>query len=430
MAKAIVVDTNLLLDDPKILFKLAVDKKIIIPLTVLKELDKHKFNPNLSYSARSAIHELVNFKKQFPDKIIFSIDNVELSSNDDLIISAAINNDADIATKDLSMSVIAGSRGVNADLYDVVKNGLFDPYIEIEIKDLPDDFPYVQEYKQDILKVFEDITKKSYSLDAWLFIFIKQEGRDKYLLASNPVLGIVERIDNLPDYRNVIVDGIKIKALDWYQICAFYAFKEADCVLITGKWGSGKTLLATASTLEKSDNKVFISRPPIGINHKYDIGWLPGSKEDKLMDWMAGFVSALYYIYSNTRGQISNKDKEKTIHYDFVKEKIFRDKFEVVPINSVQGMSLLKDDYMIIDECQLIDIDYLSMILSRVGDGSKLILLGDLGQSYGVIRPSESGLLKLLRALPHKSMAYVNLKTSYRSDIIELADRLQDKSII
>ena len=69
------------------------------------------------------------------------------------------------------------------------------------------------------------------------------------------------------------------------------------------------------------------------------------------------------------------------------------------------------------------------MILSRPSESGKLILMGDLKQTYNVVKPSESGLLKLLRVLPHKSMAYVELQNSYRSDILEIADKLQDKTI-
>jgi predicted ribonuclease YlaK len=69
------------------------------------------------------------------------------------------------------------------------------------------------------------------------------------------------------------------------------------------------------------------------------------------------------------------------------------------------------------------------MILSRPSESGRLILLGDLGQTYDVVKPSESGLLKLLRVLPHRSIAYVDLKNSYRSEILEVAEMLQDKTI-
>jgi len=69
------------------------------------------------------------------------------------------------------------------------------------------------------------------------------------------------------------------------------------------------------------------------------------------------------------------------------------------------------------------------MTLSRASKGSKIILLGDLAQTYNVVRPSESGLLKLLRMLPHRSLAYVDLQNHYRNDLLEIADLLQDKTL-
>ena len=69
------------------------------------------------------------------------------------------------------------------------------------------------------------------------------------------------------------------------------------------------------------------------------------------------------------------------------------------------------------------------MILSRPSENGKVVLLGDLKQTYNIVKPSESGLLKLLRILPHRSMAFIDLKNSYRSEIVELADMLQDKTI-
>jgi hypothetical protein len=148
------------------------------------------------------------------------------------------------------------------------------------------------------------------------------------------------------------------------------------------------------------------------------------TKEDKMQDWLAGFMSALYYLYSNTRGQ--QKDGEG---YDYVKDILFREKLEPLPMNSIQGLSLLDNDTLIVDEVQLIDVSYMSMILSRPSESGRLILLGDLSQTYDVVKPSESGLLKLLRVMPHKSIAYVNLENSYRSTILEVADLLQDKTI-
>jgi PhoH-like ATPase len=430
MHKSILIDTNLLLDDPKIIFKLSKEhEKIIIPITVLKELDKHKANPDLAYSARSAIHEIREFKDNHPDKLTLYVNEDDVSTSDLKIIRAAMDNNAKLATKDISMSLVAEAADVDCELYGVVREGLSDPYVKIKISTIVDDFEYKQNYYDiayyDTIALFSKACGKNLDINSWFFVFIvDDEDYDLCLYAHNPLNFEFKRIDNISSYRGIPTIGGELEALDWYQICAIYALREAPNVLLTGKWGSGKTLLATANALDTNKRKIFITRPPVGINRHYDIGYLPGNKEDKMADWFAGFISALYYMYSNTRDQ---KDGNGGT-FDFVKEEIFKKKFETVPINAIQGMSILEGDTLMVDEIQLVDVDYLSMILSRSSEGSNMVLMGDLSQTYNVVRPSESGLLKLLRALPHRSMCHVNLKNSYRGELVELADQLQDKT--
>jgi len=426
--RPIIIDTNLLLDDPKILCKLNKDyEKIIIPITVLKELDKLKYESDTSYSARMALYSILEFKEKHADNVEVIINDEDISNNDMRIIRNTMDSDADLATKDVSMHLIAEAKGVHSLLYDVIVNNIFDPYVNVsvdEILDASPDFCFKQKYQdEDYDDILMDI--KPINADAWMFLFIRSEDRLEALYANNPLTHTLERIDNIPTYRSLGTEKVSLKALDAYQICAFYAFENAPNVLLTGKWGSGKTLISTAYAISKSRRKIFITRPPIGINKKYDLGFMPGDKNEKMLDWFAGFFSALYFLYANTRGQ----DGGKGIEYDYVKDRIFKDKFETIPLNAIQGLSLLESDTMIVDETQLIDIDYLSMIISRSGSGSRLILLGDLAQTYGVVKPSESGLLKLLRLLPHNYLAYVRLENSYRSGLISLADKLQDRII-
>jgi PhoH-like ATPase len=427
MADTVLVDTNVLLDNSNILYKLSKEyKKILIPLTVLKELDKHKYNRDLSYSARTAIHSIRDFKDKFPEKLIFSLSSEEINDNDSKIINAALKEGADIATKDISMKIIAESQNLNAKLFDVVLNNLFKPYIFIDIDMIQTELSTFslsntiikEEYERfiEFLNKHHDQTVRK---DAWFFVFIQDKMEKPLIYANHPYYESMERIDNKQKYLQLETTNTrKIKAQDIFQICAIYALKEAPNVLITGVWGSGKTLLSTAYALENKLKKVFITRPPIGIDSKYDIGFFPGDKEDKMMDWLSGFTSSLYYIYGNTNGQYG---------YDYVKDTIFQEVFEVIPINSIQGMSLLDRDIMMVDEIQLTNIDLLSMILSRPSKTGKLVLIGDLKQTYNIVKPSESGLLKLLRVLPHRSIAYVELQNSHRSELLEVAVKLQDK---
>jgi PhoH-like ATPase len=432
MLRTILVDTNILLDSEKIIYKLAKEyDKILITLTVLKELDKHKYDPDLSYSARKAIRSIRDFKNEFPDKLIFNVTEEEISNNDKLIIDAALKYDSAIATKDISMSIIAEAKGLETKIYDVVLNNLYSPYIYVKVERIYEHnptFSWARAYEgaeyNKLLRDLEKATDKEINKEAWFFLIVQAERDRPFVYANHPYTSILARIDDDPDYMEIVTEGKKIKAFDIFQNCAIFALKEAPHCLITGRWGSGKTLLSTAYALTASNKKVFITRPPIGISKKYDIGFLPGPKEDKLIEWLGGFTSALYYIYGNTKGQVV-----KDTSYDFVKETLFKQLFEVLQINSIQGLSLLDNDVMMVDEIQLADVNLLSMILSRPSETGKLILMGDLGQSYNIVKPSESGLLKLLRVLPHKSIAYVELQDSYRSDLLEVAELLQDKTI-
>lgn len=426
MTDTILVDTNILLDDPNILFKLSRDyKKILITTTVLKELDKHKYDPKLSYSARTALNSIITFEANFPGKLIYSVNENELSENDSKIIEAAVNNQADIATKDYSMQIIAKAKNIDAKLFGIVLNNLFKPYIYIDTdtiyKELPE-FTFGNYFEKESYEKFLKLLEKNHDQkivrDSWFFVIIQDEKNKPLVYANHPYRYSLERIDNKSKY---LILEKHIKAQDIFQNCAIYALKEAPNILLTGTWGSGKTLLSTAYALENKLKKVFITRPPVGIDSKYDIGFFPGNKVEKMIDWLSGFTSSLYYIYGNTNGQYG---------YDYVKETIFPEVFEVIPMNAIQGMSLLDRDIMMVDEVQLACIDILSVILSRPTRSGKLILMGDIKQTYNIVKPSESGLLKLLRILPHKSMAYVELQNSYRSELVELASKLQDKVFI
>lgn len=413
-------------------------KKIIIPITVLKELDKHKFKPDTAFSAREAIRAIREFKSNYFDKIQFDLLGIDVEideTNDAKIIRSAKTNNSAIATKDVSMQIIAEASDLETILYDVVLNNLFHPYIYVEQDDLfrtfnEGTFGYARSFYNgeydDFFRVVKELSgRPTLNKDTWFFVIINTPMQNPVVYAHNPLKHLFQKIDDDPKYC-VIDDNkkaAKIKARDIYQKCAIYALKEAQHVLLTGTWGTGKSLLATSAALTNEDKKIFVSRAPIGLNSKYNIGFTPGDVSDKMSDWLAGFMSALYYMYANTKGQ------NKQGGYDYVKDVLFRDKMEPVPINTIQGLSLLDNDTLIVDEVQLIDVSTISMILSRPSKTGRLILLGDLGQTYDVVKPSESGLLKLLRVLPHRSIAYVDLKTSYRSDIVEIADLLQDKTI-
>ena len=231
----------------------------------------------------------------------------------------------------------------------------------------------------------------------------------------NPYKG-VERIDNIPQTSKIRIKNASIfSPLDIYQKCAVYAMINAPATLITGRFGSGKTLLATATALFLTNKKIFITRPPIGISSDYDIGFLPGNKDEKMLEWAGGFLSALNFLY-----------KDSKLNYDLIKSQLFFEKFEIIPLNMIQGVSILEGEILIADEVQLITREYMSMILSRMSEGSKLFLLGDLHQTYSTINKKDSGLYRLQQILPHEALAWVDLKKIYRNKLTEIAIKLLD----
>ena len=438
----VVIDTNLLLDDSKILFKLTKKyKQIVIPITVLKELDKHKFKSATSFSARQAIRALIEFKETFSDRIIFDTDSVDAvndDTNDAKIIRCTQRHDATLATKDMAMSIISEALNIKTELYDVVLNNIFDSYVYIEQYKLfesndEDVFGYGRffesaEYEK-VYKLFSKASKKLLIKDAWFFVIINTPTGNPTVYAHNPIKQIFTKIDDDPKYRQLNIDKhTNIKALDIYQTCAIYSMIEAPNTIICGSYGSGKSLLSTAYALATNDKKTFISRPNITVDRRFELGFLPGNLSEKLEPWMAGTLSSLYYIFSNTKAQITDKSGGQPT-YDFVKDSVFTKFFEMLHISTLQGYSFMKDDLLLLDEVQLCSIAVLATILSRFGKGSKLIMTGDINQVYGVIPPAENGLLKLLRLLPNKAISYIELKNNYRSELTELADQLQNKTL-
>ncbi|WP_024787553.1 MULTISPECIES: PhoH family protein [unclassified Lebetimonas] len=257
--------------------------------------------------------------------------------------------------------------------------------------------------------------KFNYELKPWDFVITNDKIRD-LAYCYNPNKGI-ERIDNIPETSKIRIKNAGIiEPKDIYQKCAAYAMKESDASLITGRFGSGKTLIATAMALNQSKRKIFITRPPIGISSAYDIGFLPGSKDEKMLEWAGGFLSALNYIYKDAKG----------LNYDSIKTQLFFEKFEIIPLNMIQGISILENEILIVDEVQLITREYMSMILSRMSEGSKLFLLGDIYQTYSTISKQDSGLYRLQQLLPHEALAWVELKNIYRNKLTELAMKLTE----
>ena len=414
--KTYLFDTNILLDHPEILKDF---NNVVFSTIVLKELDSQKYSDSLGYAARSAIRAIRDYigsEKQY----IFDTNQDTAMTNDMNIIMSAKRNKAILMTKDIAASLLAESFAVECELVSDRLISDFSPYIydknskfKFESYDLAGE--ELDKFKEYILEKFKR------ELTPWTYYILNKD-----IYCYNPNKEMLECISKKKNYCKVELDGAEdLKPKDQFQKAAIYSIMNADATLILGKWASGKTLLATACALSLSEGrKVFVMRPTLS-SKKYDLGFLPGDKQEKLYQYLSGFMSALGFLFGNTRTTQSGK---AGVSYDYVKEDLSKEKFEYLSLPELHGLSVQSGDILICDEIQILDLDYMTLLLSRMCEGSKLIMLGDMNQTMNLIQKADSGLGNLLKKLPHTSLSVVELKNVYRNkELTDLADKLCSK---
>ena len=408
----VVVDTNVFIDEPNILENY---QNVILSIVVLKELDNLKYKDNIGYSVRTAIKNIRKFITE-NDDFVFDT-NLDSSMTNDLnIIMTAKRHNATLITKDVSMSLLAESFNVSCNIIQDSSVEDYEPYIVDNKPNFPfETYDLEGEKLEDFKAYISD--KFNVNLNPWHFYISKKD-----IWCYNPNKNMLECISKNSDYSKIkIEEGVVFKPKDLYQKAAIYSILNADATLITGSMGTGKSLLSVSCALATAqDKKVFILRPTL-TSKRYDVGFLPGGKDEKLYQFFSGFMSALATLYGNTR---TTKNKEG-ISYDYIKEDLSHEKFEFLSMPELHGLSIQDGDIIIVDEIQLMDVSYMSLLISRIGEGAKLVILGDLGQTVNLLKMSESGLNKLVSLLPNTAISAVDLKNVYRNkNLCELANQI------
>lgn len=410
----VVIDTNFFLDRPDILETYV---NPVFSITVLKELDGLKSKPDVGYSARAAIRNINNFITNNPGKFIFDSTHENTIDNDLNIIFCARRANCKLLTKDISMSLIARSYNVDCEFIDDANTAEFNGYIFDDKPEFPFPTPELTGGELDAFKRYIQ-SKFNRDIEPWQFYILNK--KDVY--CYNPKIETLELITKRKEVNKVTVDeGVEFKPLDIYQKMAVYSILNSDATLITGLYGAGKSALAVATAISLAKGKkVMVMRPTIKST-RYDVGFMPGDKSMKLLEFFSGFMSALGFLYGNTRTVCG----EKGCGFDYIKEVIAPQKLEFLTMTELHGLSVQKGDIIIIDESQLINKSYMQLLLSRICDGAKLIILGDTNQIYGLLTKAESGLYSLLKNLPHRGMAVVELRNTYRNkELVDLADKI------
>jgi PhoH-like ATPase len=193
---------------------------------------------------------------------------------------------------------------------------------------------------------------------------------------------------------------------------------DVSLVTISGKAGTGKTLLALAAALEcrKSYRQVFMARPVVPLSNK-DIGFLPGDIQSKLDPYMQPLFDNLGVI----RHQFGDSDpKHKRIG-----ELLEEEKLVIAPLAYIRGRSLV-GIYFIVDEAQNLTPHEVKTIITRAGEGTKVVLTGDIFQiDHPYLNTRSNGLSYLIDRMKGQSIyAHINLTKGERSALADLASNL------
>lgn len=420
--KTFLLDTNVLLHDPNCLSVFG-NNKVIIPISVLDELDHHKNRPDeVGRNARTVARELDSLRKlgSLSDgvKVDGSLIRVELNHSnfipdsldhtkvDNKILSTALGLMADgekviVVSKDITVRVKCDALKIAVEDYakdkvakepETIFGGVTKEFVDSSIidelyknKKIILDYPaYPNQFF-----IFKSNTEESKSVIA------RYVGDKKFVLCKN------------------IKNSFGLTPRNAEQRMALELLLNPDIKLVTiiGKAGSGKTLLSLAAALqmvisEKSYKRLLVSRPiqPMGK----DIGFLPGDITEKLLPWMQPINDNLEFLLGTDSQMIGAYKDEGLI--------------EVEPLTYIRGRSV-PNSLFIVDEAQQLSIHEIKTIITRMGDNSKIILTGDIEQiDVPHMDFSNNGLSHVIEKFKEYPIAgHITLRKGERSELATLA---------
>lgn len=433
--KTFVLDTNILLHDTQAVLKFE-ENEVIIPLSVIEDLDEmKKRRDDLGFLARETLKFLASLKNygkgslfhgvtldtggvvkvlaDIPESRTMPFSKDKASSK---VVLASYHLKAGgknviLVSNDFAARVKAESLGIKASDYDNLKIAYDSLYKGFHTRDA-DKATIDEFYKNKILKA-----EKDEKLLANEYCLFKSPENSSCVTRYNPSINGFDPLVPFPE------KGVRgVKPLNVEQRCAFDLLLRDDIKLVTlvGKAGTGKTLLAIASALYKVFNdaaysRILVSRPVVPLGN--DIGFLPGTKEEKLAHWMQPIYDNLEYLMSqgSSGGNPSN----------MLKDLIENKKIEMEAVAYIRGRSL-PNMFIIIDEAQNLTPHEVKTVISRAGKGTKVVLTGDPSQIDNPYLDKETNGLTLTvaRFKGQKIFGHMHLEHTERSELAALATKL------
>ncbi|WP_028309670.1 PhoH family protein [Desulfitibacter alkalitolerans] len=443
MEKLFVLDTSVLLQDPNSIFAFE-ENELVIPAIVLEEIDSKKRQADeLGRNARQISRTLDGLRKKGRLDKGVTLENggtlrIELNhkhitciqgafheiNNDNRILAVALNlfeeeqkkqlpRKVYLVSKDALMRIKADILGIPAQDYlsDMVvkQNDLYPGFETIEVDpSIIDTF-----YTNKSLDISTEPLSRHQIYPHKFFILKDQLGSSKSAVAYyNPEKNLLEPLW-IPDKD---IWGIYPRNIQQKMAMQLLLCDNIPLVTLTGRAGTGKTLLALAAGLYKTEElglfkKLLVARPIVPMGR--ELGFLPGDKEEKLRPWMQPIFDNMEFLFG------THKDGR----LDDILAGLKR--VEVEALTYIRGRTL-PNQFIIIDEAQNLTKHEVKTIVSRVGEGSKIVLVGDPEQiDHPYMDFTSNGLTYLVEKFKEQSIsAHVNLEKGERSALAQLASQI------
>ncbi len=435
MKKTFVLDTNVLLFDPTAFRKFGKNT-VFIPLIVIEEIDRFKKDQN--ENGRNAR----NFSRFIDDlrsigsladgvvlesggTLIISVDRyvsskelpIDVTKNDNLILSSALSlkqsgDDVLLVTKDINLRLKADILGIPAEDYGQVDVTLDELYSGQRIFEVSGE--RLKEYETNRFLLLDEDEQMGVFPNEY---FILQEFHNnrrrllgRYHQAKKGIVPLISLREG--------IWGIYPKNVEQQFALDALLNDEVKLVSLVGKAGTGKTLLAIAAGLEKTIaqgkySRLLVSRPiqPMGR----DLGFLPGDVNEKLAPWMQPIFDNMDFLFTQNRTH-SGSSYEELINQGIL---------HIEPLTYIRGRSI-PGQYLIVDEAQNLSPHEVKTIITRAGEGTKIVLTGDCQQiDSPYLDETNNGLAYVVDRLKTEDIiGHSTLKIGERSALSEIASKL------
>ena len=436
--KLFIIDTNVLLHDFKCIYNFE-ENDVIIPIVVLEELDKFKRgNDLINFHAREFTRELdklssdmlltanislgekrgnlhIETGKDFSEKVNESFpertSDHRILAIAEYVCNANKNKTVVLITKDINLRMKAKSLGIMAQDYQNDKVANIDElYKGIKVLEGID-----HELINKLYEVPEGIPAEDFKIESETKghqFYIMKNNNASALAHYNPVNKLLNRVIKQTTY------GIDPRNAEQTFALEALANPDIQLVSLTGKAGTGKTLLALASALaqHKRYKQIFLARPIVPLANR-DLGFLPGDIKEK----MDPYMQPLYDNLTVIKHKFSHQSPEFMRINDMMKE----EKLVITPLAYIRGRSL-SSIFFIVDEAQNLTPHEIKTIITRAGEDTKMVFTGDIEQiDSPYLDTASNGLSYLSDKMKNEDIfAHVNLVKGERSFLAELASKL------